>query len=104
MGPDLRSLRRESDLRTLHKTKKHLYFAKTTIEYTYEAVKAALLSKCPKMARLNSTPTRRCHSRMEKRGLYLHHKQYEYPANLENLDYIRTIKVCEDENLQTVMI
>ena len=71
--------------------------------YTYEAVKAALFSRPTGVPALNRKPTRQCHSQRGKRGLYLHHKQYEYPANLEELDYIHKIEVCEDESLRTYL-
>ena len=35
-----------------------------------------------------------------EKGLYRHHNQYEYSIDLDKLDYIRTIEVCQDESLQ----
>ena len=71
--------------------------------YTYEAVKAALLSRPVGVASKNSKPTRRCHSQMEKKGLYRHHNQFICPRNMEELRYILPIQVSQDESLQTYL-
>ena len=71
--------------------------------YTYEAVKAALFRTPTGVPALNREPTRRCHSREEKKGLYRHHNQFICPTDMDNLDYIRTIEVCQDESLQTYL-
>ena len=71
--------------------------------YTYEAVKAALLSRPAGVPAQNRKPTRQCHSQREKKGLYRHHNQFIYPRDMEELDYIRPIEVCQDESLQTYL-
>ena len=73
------------------------------IMYTYEAVKAALLSRPAGVPAQNRKPTRRCHSQREKKGLYHHHNQFICPRNMEELDYIRPIEVSQDESLQTYL-
>ena len=71
--------------------------------HTYKAVKAALLSRPAGDPSKNSKPTRQCHSQREKKGLYRHHNHFICPRNMEELQYIRPLQVCQDESLQTYL-
>ena len=68
---------------------------------TYEAVKMALFSRPTENQALNRTPTRRCHFLKEKKGLYHHHTYFSTQETLEELHYICTLEICQDESLQT---
>ena len=77
--------------------------SKKNMFFTYEAVKAALLSRPAGSPSKNRKPTRRCHSENEKQGLYRHHNHFICPTNMEELQDIRPLQVCQDESLQTYL-